>query len=208
MTNSTQNNLRDLARAHYEGLLSRDNYRNKRAQLLDTLVGEAQEEDYVEEDTLTTRPRGPLRRDQDFDQSMQQNLLDSRWPVIIFTIVMAIVVLIVLIVYPSSDPSETEISSLVVAEELQVAQQLVESFVVKNAWDQEAVAQFESSWNSFSVSTRNLASKAVWFKQFEDELQARILEQRALTDLNKDASKSVQEQILVSFGNHLGIRLP
>ena len=225
--------LRELARLHAEGELSRRDYLSMRTGLLDAVTGYSQLSAAGEPMLHDSPVEHPLPEESlagrlAADRALHEELADearkpavatrtasrNRLPImgaalaVGFTVVVLVAFWLVFAV-PDSGPAVSTMGMppmVPVAEGRPSAQSQVEAFRARNDWSRPAIRNFLSVWEALPESTRREALAAAWFKPLADELNERIATQQALADTQGPDGEPGEHETLVAFAERLGLR--
>ncbi len=202
MNKPVDKSLRDLAQAYYQGWVSHDVYRRKRAQLLDRI---ADEED-VDKAAQVNPPPVASQPKADVPQRTRRT-----WIALSIASLLGVALLLWYVapdlstLGPLSMRNPVSDSPPEPAPALEEPHALVEAFLRANDWSMAGVAGFIQKWDGFTQEQRRATLSAPWFRPLIDALHERISEQQALAERAPNARPSEQENPLVSFAQYLGL---
>ncbi len=184
--------LQQLAQAHKLGNISRQEYRQRRAILLDGLLDEP-----------TSTPKLENTLDIDKTQPMPSRVYrykKHREKILYATISSALIVAMIAFWYQTNSPVIDESTHTPMIHNQ--ALNLINRFLRQDQWDDNTLAKVSQYWRTLPQKERQMATNSDIFQQLTDTTRKKIHEQRqpGLT-----INTRLHESQLLKFANTLGI---
>jgi len=220
-----QVSLRTLATEYADGLLSKEEYRKSRAELLEGILSgtvELQVNDYPPPVVPTEEFFPNLAIDEQFEKKGSGTPPPSaRTPAspprktdkkkLILTGVGGLLALVILIaLLPADKETQTASTAPDAAVDVPpgVAQTLIQDFLDKKDWSEPSLNKFENLWQALTSEQQAGAADSVQLGQLGNSIYKKLLEERALAGLVDDEQVWMKQQKLLEFAQSIGIKDP
>jgi hypothetical protein len=198
---------RQLARDYYDGMLTFDEYRNKRRRLIDDITrpDAMQPVPGVTGTVKDTAPQEPIPAPGTGAKVSQRKYLLPGVAVVLFGVIAG---WILLLDERDTEQMTNELSSsrntaMGTSVAPAVAESVIDSFLATGDWSYEALAGLTLTWSAMQPQEQLAIRTTPAFRLMSDQLRERIMEQRALVDIDGEAAG--RKDVLLSLAGHFGI---
>jgi len=192
--------LTKLVKAYTNGEIPLEIYREQRRQIVDNVV----------DGPKPKQKNDPL--DAFIASAPQKTPGHGKFPAIYLTVGGAVLAIGIasMLLFSNNHDSEPSASSDTTAapENKSQAQQLVDNFLNKNQWNEEAINQFVLDWQILSPADRQNAQNTVWFSRFKSIIQNLLDKQKSRIDKTNTLSEDLLTSLLVTVDPGHFIRQP
>jgi len=184
--------LRKLAALYHEGELSKESYREQRAQTLDGLVS-------------GTRPHHAQRDAMPAARSL--SAMRARLPVLLAVAAVAVAGGLIWALVSGPPPGSGDGYLTVTADRPGRGGPalLMEDFLRDTDWGAESMSEFLRGWMSYSEEQRRAARGLTGFRRLADAVNQQIDQERALVDLGPSDESVRQLRRLIAFAQALDL---
>jgi len=194
--------LKSLFSEYTNGLISQEEYRYRRTQLIDEMTGEIT----VRNDDFSppTNPSYQAPHDTSKSDDSTTAKPSHKAPIIIFISIAILLIagVSVQMMYSTSKvgnksgtTSTNDRSDIQSNNPNHEAKQIALNLLEQEQWSSSEINSFIKDWKQLTLEERTAASTSSWYRDLNDMIARRILEQRALADIGDAKAVKLEKQL-------------
>ena len=191
--------LKNLFSQYSSGIISTEEYRIRRTQIIDEITGEITVRN--NEFSPPTNPQYQARHVEENTVSKKAKPLPKS---VIAGIVFVVIVAVAIFLNSTREAQNNNISKSDITTDSQSiqqdsshnnVQQLVQNFIDIEQWQIADIDNFMRQWKNISNEGLAFAYTTTWFRNLRDTVNRRIVEQRALADIGDNNAAELEKRL-------------